>query len=290
MWHIFTDFITDFFESLLNDMLTDMEAVLGDLLHNSYFIEDLPGLDQTVLTRATVNKAMSTIYWLLIILLMIKFLWKGLKVYVLWRDGEAETDPMEMVLGAVLALLTAVGFPVVYQFFAKFSGNLVTDVCNAMFAGSDIASGNITHTVMDGFLTLIGAPFSMLGLGLVFSLLYLWLQFAILKQGVELLIFRMGVPIAAAGLIDSDGGVWKSYCMVFVRQIITVMIRQFCIFLGMRLVSGMQFMGSMLGIACLMVAISTPTLLNQFLSPRGAGGATQKISVFVSAARLFGGK
>ena len=190
LWEIFEGFLSSALSSALKDFLEPLESFLGDLLYATYFIETLPGLDKTILNTAVIDRALFAIYGIATMLVAAKLIWKGTKVYILWRDGESETDPGEMLLGTVFAIIAAIAFPLLYTFAVEIVQEIVNAVCGAFFGGNVI--------VIDGLLDALGkivtAALNLILFGLIFVVLLLWLMFSMVKQGVEMLIFRLGIP------------------------------------------------------------------------------------------------
>lgn len=289
LWDIFQGFLEDALNAALNDILSALEGVMGDLLYASFFIETLPGLDDTVLSVSSINAATDVLYGFMILLLAGKLIWKGIKVYILWRDGESETPPGEMAIGSVFAVLTAVLFPTLYKIGVEIVQEMITAIGKAMFSDVTLWNLNFFQLIRDAYLGISSPTLIITILGLVYILLFIWLMFVMLKQGVEMLVFRLGVPIAVIGLVDSDGGAWKPYSQTLFRQMATALVRYLCMFIGVRLIVGLTATGLIVGIAFEIVAISTPTILSQFLSPKGGGGMSQKVQTVAMAVRMFGG-
>lgn len=286
LWKIIEGFLADALNSAAKDFLKPLENFLGDLLYATYFVEDLPGLDETILNTAVIDRALFALYGIATMLVAAKLIWKGTKVYILWRDGESETDPGEMLLGTVFAIIAAVAFPLLYTFAVEIVQEVVNAVCGAFFGGDVI--------VIDGLLDALGKVLTggirLVLFGLIFAILLLWLMFSMVKQGVEMLIFRLGIPFAASGLVDSDGGYWKPYIQQLTRELTTAAIRYFCLRMALGLAVSMTLAGLVVGIGFLVVAIKTPAMLAQFLAPKsGGGGAAQKLNTVVMAVRMFGG-
>lgn len=287
LWNIFVDYISDALNSAVNEILTELENVMGNILHATFFIEQLPGLDQTILSTSSVNAACNTLYAFLVYLLTAKLIWKGIKVYILWRDGEAETPPGEMLLSAGFAFVVAVAFPLLYEIGVEIVEEILNSVTRAVFSNGDLLSVNYISLVINAFFNIQALQFTTLLLGLVYVILFIYLMFVMLKQGAELLVFRLGIPIAVLGLIDSDGGIWKTYSQTLFRQLAVALIRHFCLYLGTRLIVGLSSVGILVGIALEIVAIGMPAILSQFLSSQHGGGLAQKAQTIGVVVRLL---
>lgn len=289
LWVLFQTFLSDALDAALNEILTALEGVMGNLLYAAFFIESLPGLNDTVLTEGSIAKAYRVLYGFMVLILSVKLIWKGIRVYVLWRDGDADTPPQEMLLGAAYAIIVAVAFPLLYEIGVEVVNDILTAVSQAVFSEGDLWANNFIRIVLDAFMNISSLGFLVILLGLVYVILFLIVLFTMLKQGAEMLAYRLGVPIAVAGLIDSDGGSWKAYSQALFRQMATALLRHFFMYLGVRLIAGLSVMGLILGITFEIVAICMPTILSQFLTPKNGGGFTQKIYSVGMAARFLKG-
>lgn len=286
-WSIFVGFISDALNSAVNEILVVLENVMGNILHATFFIEQLPGLDQTILSTSSVTAAFNVLYAFLVYLLTAKLLWKGIKVYILWRDGEAETPPGEMLLSAGFAFVVAVAFPLLYEISIEVVEEILKSVTKAVFSNGNLLSGAYISMIINAFSNIQALPFTILILGLVYVILFIYLMFIMLKQGLELLVFRLGVPIAVLGLVDSDGGIWKTYSQTLYRQLAVALIRHFCLYVGTRMIVGLSPVGIIVGIAFEIVAIGMPKILSQILASQYGGGLAQKAQTIGVVVRLL---
>lgn len=292
IWSIFTGFLEDLLKAMVDEILGGLQNLFGDLFHCTFFIEDTIGLSDTVLTAESISAAYGALYTFMVCLLILKMLWKGVNVYILWRDGESETPPGEMILGTILAMVTAVAFPLLYGVAVTVAREILDTVCAIMFSAYP---GWIADCL--DFVKMMFTPegnaltnsLLMLLLALVYLFIYIAMVFVMLKQGAELLIYRLGVPLAVVGLVNSDGGSWKPYIQTFYRMLATAIVRFFCLYLGMHLAANFSPMGMILGIVFTILAFTAPILIGQFLAPKGSG-AMQKVHTFAMAVRAFGGK
>ena len=293
IWSLFTGFLEDFLKALVDEILGGLQNLFGDLFHCTFFIENTVGLGETVLTPGSISVGLGVLYTFMVLLLVLKLLWKGANVYILWRDGESETPPGEMVLGAILAIITAVAFPILYELSVSITREILDTICAAMFSEYPGWIEDCLDFVKELFTVQGNAVTNsllMLWLAILYLLVYLATIFVMLKQGAELLIFRLGIPIAAIGLVNSDGGSWKPYIQTFIRMLATAIVRFFCLYLGMHLYASFDLVGTILGIVFTILAFSAPTLLAQFMAPKGSGGTIQSIQALASVVKAFGGK
>ncbi|QQZ61147.1 hypothetical protein JI735_33010 [Paenibacillus sonchi] len=105
--------------------------------------------------------------------------------------------------------------------------------------------------------------------GLVFVVCFFILYFQFLMRGLEMFILRVGIPLACAGLLDNDRGVFRAYTQKFMQSMLTVVIQIALAKLGVGLMLQSHVFW---GLACMMLAIKTPRFLSDFLITSGGGG------------------
>jgi len=99
-------------------------------------------------------------------------------------------------------------------------------------------------------------------------------------DGLELWLVRLGVPLPACGMLDSDSGIWKQYMRIFLKVILTIMIKLLMWRVSMVFMvvgSGEIIIRLILAIMSLIVAFRMPKLLSELLIPKNGGGAGGKI-------------
>lgn len=292
LFNIINDFLMQCLNNVISTFLEGIRDIFGNLFQAAFFIEKLDGLDENVLGESIISRILTSLYAFMILLLALKLVWKGIQVYILWRDGEAESSPVEMLLGAALAMAVALAFPLVYEGAVK----IVMQISAAalQYVGvSDALAGEAAPDVLALALNLVnviaGGSVMILLLGIVFLIVMLILVFKLLTKGVELLLWRLGVPFAVVGLVNSDGGAFKAYAQVLMKELATVLAQYFLLDMGMRLAASGTLIGLLVGIAMEAGGISAPKIMQQFMSPSGGGGMSQKIYTVAMVARAFGG-
>lgn len=199
-------------------------------------------------------------------LIILKFLKKGFECYVMWTDGDPDTEPAGLVVRFVQAVVVAVCFPILYGWM----GSVIESLINELLAAIGASTSYDWQAWVNGItsLGLVTAIF-----GLIFIICYFILYFQFLMRGLEILILRIGMPMACVGLLDNDKGVFKTYINKFFQSTLAVVI-QICLCklgVGMMLNVGIN-MNVFWGLACMVLAIKTPAFLRDFLIPTGGGG------------------
>jgi hypothetical protein len=98
-------------------------------------------------------------------------------------------------------------------------------------------------------------------------------------RGLEIMILRIGVPLACAGLLDNDRGVFKAYSQKFIQSTLAVVVQISLSKLGVGLMLNMHVFW---GVACMILAIRTPKFLGDFLITTGGGGGGAVNNVYHS--------
>ncbi|MDD4511230.1 MAG: DUF6102 family protein, partial [Oscillospiraceae bacterium] len=69
-------------------------------------------------------------------LIILKFLKKGFECYVMWTDGDPDSEPAYLVIRFIQAIAVAVCFPVMYGWLAEITQSLTDDLMAAISAGT----------------------------------------------------------------------------------------------------------------------------------------------------------
>lgn len=289
MWDLIQHGIHGVKDSLVSDFLTAFQGMVGNLFSSVFHIESLPGLDTTVLSTAVVSETIAELYGFTVALLALKLIWKGFCVYILWRDGDAENSPTEMLISAVYALIVAGIFPLLYDFCV----DVVIEISSVAMLTLGVADYNGQGSNILQNVTIVFSNWEtgwvLALLSIIYIIVLIALIFKLLGQGIELLIFRLGVPFAVVGLVNSDGGAWKPYIQMLFRQSATILIQYYCIVIGTHIISTPTITSIVVGIAFEVSAFAAPKLLAQFIAPSGGGGITQKVHTIGMVIRTFGG-
>ncbi len=210
-----------------------------------------------------------------IALIILKFLKKGFDTYILWSDGDADTEPSVLFIGFLRALAVAISFPTMYGWLAEIIQDMSEKIVSIISGSMDTDfSAVITGISSAGLFTGI--------VSLIFFICFFVLYIQFLTRGLEILILRIGLPLACVGLMDRDGGVFKSYIQKFYQSTLAVLVQIILAKLGVGLMLNAHVFW---GVAALMLAIRTPKFLQEFLIvSTGQGGISNKI---YSTARIY---
>jgi hypothetical protein len=210
-------------------------------------------------------------------LIILKFLKKGFERYILWTEGDADTEPIILLTGFFKALAVAICFPTLYDWLAEIvadmSSQVITIISEDMYTDfTAIITGISTAGIFTGILSLI------------FFICFFMLYIQFLTRGLEILILRVGVPLACVGLMDNDNGVFRTYIQKFFQSTLAVMVQIVLAKLGVALMLNMHVFW---GLAALLLALRTPKFLQEFIIVSGGQSGGGMMNKVYSTARIY---
>lgn len=249
--------------AILNGAIAYIDQMLQDLtpmtLHADWYMLAVNG-------GSMVDALFDIVLGFGVSLIILKFLKKGFECYVMWTDGDPDTEPVSIVVRFVQAVAVAACFPILYDWMARATEGLINELMAAIGAATNYDWQAWVNGISS--MGLVTAIF-----GLIFVICYFMLYFQFLMRGLEIMILRIGMPMACVGLLDNDKGIFKTYINKFFQSTLTVLI-QICLCklgVGMMLNVGIN-MNVFWGLACMVLAIKTPAFLRDFLVPTGGSG------------------
>lgn len=255
--------------AILNGAIVYIDAMLQDLVPMTLYSD-------RYMLAANGGSMVDTLFDIVlgfgVSLIILKFLKKGFECYVMWTDGDPDMEPAGLVIRFMQAVVVAVCFPILYGWLAAAAEGLINDLLAAIGAATDYEWQAWVNGISSmGLVTAIFA--------LIFIICYFILYFQFLMRGLEIMILRIGMPMACVGLLDNDKGIFKTYINKFFQSTFAVVI-QICLCklgVGMMLNIGIN-MNIFWGLACMVLAIKTPSFLRDFLvSTGGAGGVINNV-------------
>lgn len=255
--------------TLIQKILEGAETFFNEMLLN---LADLCLRAENTMTSLTGSSWFDTVYQIFfgfgITMIVVKFLKKGFECYVGWTEGDPDSDPAQLVINFVRALAVAVCFPVLYGWLADG----VTDLTDKLITAIGDATAPSLGTAVTAVAT-NGLFFGLVALIFFIMLFVLWVQF--MARGLEIVVLRCGMPWACMGLIDSDKGVFGTYMKRLFQSVLTVIVQISLVKLGIGLMVNLH---GFWAIACLMMSMKTPKLLQDFLMSYGPNGGLQGVS------------
>lgn len=233
------------FENMI-EICFNAEKYLTEML--TVQVLDFSGLKKIILSFA-------------ISLAILKFLKKGVEMYLSWTEGNSDTPIHIYVLYFVRTIALILLFPYVYDIFVSVFKN---------FSDQLLVSLNVStqENLIKNLTTIssVGLATSVLGLIELIMLILLYIQ--MLMRGVEMFVLKTSFPIFCIGLLDSNKGIFTPYIKKFFQNTFTVIIQIVLAKIVILLMSSSQLI---VGIAVLLVALRTPKFLQEFMILAGDG-------------------
>lgn len=282
--------MTAIFSSLISDIVnagfSAFDGVMLWLLDGMLHVESL--VDTTVssiVTTTVISDLYEFVYTFAWGLLVLKFLFKGFEIYILWRDGDADSSPQDMFIGSIEAVVVMLVFPYLYDVMAEAT----IWFASGIMAGFGMSTGE-SFPVFSAD-TLKGLNIILVLLLLVYLILTVVLIVKLIQRGFELLVMRLGVPIACLGMVDSDMGLFKGYIQTFFKAMFTSVIQIVFLSMSLRMIVTPALINLICGFAAIGLAFATPAMMQQLLITvgRGGGGLSQKIYTASITARSIRG-
>ena len=200
-------------------------------------------------------------------LIVLKFLKKGFDMYVMWTDGESDTPPLTYIVYFIRAIVVAISFSVLYDWIIDIAKSFGESILTAMNLADNISlTTTIANIATSGLFTAIVALIALI------LLFVLYIQF--LMRSLEMFVLKLGFPLACVGLVNPDGGVFKSYSEKLIKSILTVLVQIILCKIAIILIINVKML---FGIAAIIMAIKTPKFLQEFMLGGGTGGISNVI-------------
>lgn len=267
---VFSKTISGWLGDLITSAFQQFDKLMVKLLECVFHIEDLVvSGTTTVLTHQSIQATYHFLYIFVCSLVILKFLFKGFQIYILWRNGDADASPRDMLIGVAEAAAVMSCFPFLYDKVTEIFLYLAKGIMGKLGISEGLSIPQIATTITSAGMFIIIVL-------LVYTVMVFLLWISLIKRGVEMLIMRLGVPVAALGLLDSDMGLWKGYMQVFIKTAFTSVIQVALMSVAFRIAGTFEFMNIIIGIAFISAALSTPLIMQQLLVASHSTNITQK--------------
>ena len=202
-------------------------------------------------------------------LIVLKFLKKGVEMYISWTDGSADTPIHIYILYFARSIIAIIVFPFLYDIFVSVGKDFSNDIMQAL---------NITNqeALTQNLATISGVGIFTALLGVIDLIMLILLYVQALMRGVEMFVLKISFPIFCTGLLDSNKGIFAPYIKKFFQSVFTIILQIALAKIVVLLISTGQLIMS---VATLLVALRTPKFLQEFvlLSGNGSSGISNII-------------
>ena len=261
-------------ESILTGLITSIIGGADNIINSAFNgLIDMCFIAENYITSnfgSTVidfSQLKALILTLAISLIVLKFLKKGFDMYIMWTDGEADTPPLTYIVYFIRAIAMAVSFSILYDWVVQIAKSFGETMLQTMNMADNIS---LTTTIANIATTgLFNSIVALIGLILLFVL---YIQF--LMRALEMFVLKLGFPLACVGLVNPDGGVFKSYSEKLIKSILTILVQIILCKIAIVLLINVKML---FGIAAIILAIKTPKFLQEFMLGGGTGGISNVI-------------
>ena len=270
---------------LLTDLLVDLIGGVDGAINSAFnSLMDTCFNAEYQLTHILGNQVISLdslkllIFTFALSLIILKFLKKGFDIYILWTEGEADTPPLTFIVYFIRAVVVLICSTVLYNWLVDVVQSLGKSMLESLNVAQTIdITSSIAGIASAGLFSAIMAIIALI------LLFVLWVQFII--RGAEIFVLKLGFPLACAGLVNADGGVFTQYIGKLFKSMLTVLVQILCCKLALLLV----FSGQLIyAIAMIILAIKTPKMLQEFMLGGGGGGISNVIITASKTMELSG--
>lgn len=209
--------------------------------------------------------------------LILKFVKKIGDVYALQTDGDPNGDIFVLITSFCKAFVVSMCFGLIWGWICEILYDFYNRLISAVGAGVITGAEEVTNQY--NLLTTVTAEYFWNSIYLFLSGI---LMLTLIKDGIEFWLLRLGIPLAGCGMLDANGGVYNQYMRLFLKAILTIIIKAFLLNVGFAIVKngdGYVAIRAIIGISTIILAFGTPKILSELLVPHNGGSrAAQYIS------------
>lgn len=259
--------IVDLIQSFIGGSFDTLKGLLQNMANMVFYIEKELALASDGLQGFDFNNIFRVVYVFASLLLIMIFIKKLIETYFFWQSGDPDTNPVQVVVRFIKAIVIMICFGWCYDIFITIMNEFLKALSNGIVAPNQDIGTLLQSQMQGGIFTAIACLFMLI--------LLLSIIFQFITRGLEMLILRIAIPLACVGLINSDGGAFTGYIKKFMQNTFTVIIQVILVQLAILLMANGQMIYA---IATGLVATRTPAMLNEFMISSSAGKIMPKVS------------
>lgn len=253
-----TDMLVELIQNFISGSESTLNSVFNSMLNLVFYIErELMYIPEGAILpvhKIDFNAIYQIVFNYATYLLIIVFIVKAVKTYLLMRDGDSEQNPIQLVIGMLKAVIVMICFKEIYS----IGVGIVEEFLNAILGIMSVQGTNLAEALSDN---IQGGIFTAVAC-LVLLICWLLLICQFIMKGIELLVMRIAIPIASIGLLNSDGGVFPDYIRSFLMTAFTLVIQ--LSLLNLSIVT-LVMNKLVYGIAIAVVAVNTPMIMSKYM-------------------------
>lgn len=188
-------------------------------------------------------------------------LWYGFKVYVLWKDGNPEENPKELLV----RLFIATAFILCGEEILTIATSFVSSVINKIINISNETSGG---SIID--MLIKNVSFGIL-IPIIFEAIYFFQYWKMMLNtvmlGIEFYVLKLIMPLTCVNLVSPQANTWNAYVSTLIKASTGICLNVLLLSIGVKIhdtSAGNIFCG-LWASAFLITANKSKELLNQFI-------------------------
>ena len=252
--------MADMLVELIQKFIDGSEATLNSLFKSMvnlvFFIErELNSIQVQGGSKIDFNGIYQVVFNYACFILVIVFIANLIKIYFLQNDGDAEKNPIHLIVGMLKAVIIMICCKEIYDIFVGITSSFLNSILGAMpvktVSLSEVLSGNIAGGIFTAVACLV----------LLITWLVLICQF--IMKGIEMLLMRMGIPFASIRTFKFRWRI-RGFLMTAFTLVIQLTLMNLSILVTIN--------GHLIyAIAIAIISVNTPMILSKYLAkPNGS--------------------
>jgi hypothetical protein len=188
------DMLVELIQKFIDGSDATLNSLFKSMVNLVFFIErELNNIQVDGGTKIDFNGMYQVVFSYACFILVIVFIAKLIKIYFLQTDGDAEKNPIHLIVGMIKAVIVMICCKEIYDLFVGIVSNFLNSILGAMpvktVSLAEALSGNISGGIFTAVACLV----------LLITWLILICQF--IMKGIEMLLMRMGIPFATIRIV-----------------------------------------------------------------------------------------
>ena len=183
------DMLVELIESFIGGSEATLNSLFKSMVNLVFHIErELSNLKLADGSFINFNKIYETIFSFAIYILIIVFISKAIKIYFMMREGDAEENPIQLMIGMIKAVIIMICFKEIYNIFVGIVQEFLNGILSNMTVQGTNLAEILTGNMGGGIFTAVAC--------LVLLIVWLILICQFIMKGIEILVMRLGIPFA----------------------------------------------------------------------------------------------
>jgi len=228
-------------------------------------LADVMSLSQRVLEMDLVKNGIDYAQVLAFTLLVLKTMSEAFQTYILYQNGDPESDPGGLLIRTAQAVAVIATLPDIVGYIFEFGTMVALDVSNL--------SGEIGVKDWDAITSAINGGLIVILLCLFLAICFLIVGIQAVIRGAELALMAVVGPLMALNLTANNRSVWSAWLKQVIIICMTQAIQIFLIKATVTSFTGASPEALLLTFGWMWITIKSPKYIQQFVHSTGFSGA-----------------